>query len=114
MNEREEIAAGTTEALKDTGSSAREPAAAENSALNQPIVSQLSTPNSQAPRITDYELLRRIPGGSYGEVWLARSATGVLRALKVVCVLGSRGIPLHYTADDWAEDLHTFNATPAS
>jgi serine/threonine protein kinase len=29
-------------------------------------------------------LLRRIGGGAYGEVWLARSATGVLRALKIV------------------------------
>jgi hypothetical protein len=29
-------------------------------------------------------LLRRIGGGAYGEVWLARSATGALRALKIV------------------------------
>jgi serine/threonine protein kinase len=35
--------------------------------------------------VTDYDLLRRIGGGAYGEVWLARSrATGVLRAVKIV------------------------------
>jgi hypothetical protein len=35
-------------------------------------------------RIPDYELVRRIGGGSYGEVWLARSNLGDHRALKVV------------------------------
>lgn len=35
--------------------------------------------------VPDYELLKRIGGGAYGEVWLARSkATGVLRAAKIV------------------------------
>jgi serine/threonine protein kinase len=37
------------------------------------------------PPIPDYELLRRIGVGAYGKVWLARSsATGVLRAIKIV------------------------------
>ena len=28
-------------------------------------------------------------------------------------VLASRGMPLQYTADDWAEDFRTLNSTPA-
>jgi len=36
------------------------------------------------PRVPDHELLRRIGGGSYGEVWLARSLLGAYRAVKVV------------------------------
>lgn len=35
-------------------------------------------------RVPDHELIRRIGGGSYGDVWLARSVTGRLRAVKVV------------------------------
>src|SRR4051812_39062604 len=36
------------------------------------------------PTISNYELLRCIGQGSYGDVWLARSVTGTLRALKIV------------------------------
>jgi tetratricopeptide (TPR) repeat protein len=37
------------------------------------------------PTVPDYDLLRRIGGGAYGDVWLARSkATGTLRAAKIV------------------------------
>jgi serine/threonine protein kinase len=34
--------------------------------------------------VADHELLRRIGVGAYGEVWLARSVTGVYRAVKVL------------------------------
>ncbi|NNE91760.1 MAG: SUMF1/EgtB/PvdO family nonheme iron enzyme [Verrucomicrobiales bacterium] len=36
------------------------------------------------PDIPEFEILGRIGGGSYGEVFLGRSVTGVLRAVKVV------------------------------
>lgn len=36
------------------------------------------------PRIHDHETLRLIGRGAYGEVWMARSVTGALRAVKVV------------------------------
>jgi hypothetical protein len=38
----------------------------------------------QALDIPDHTLLRRIGQGSYGEVWLARNAIGIYRAVKVV------------------------------
>ena len=41
-------------------------------------------PAPPVPRVPDHELLRPIGGGSYGEVWLARSVMGTYRAVKVV------------------------------
>lgn len=37
-----------------------------------------------SPSIPDYELLREIGRGSYGTVWIARSVTGLFRAIKIV------------------------------
>ena len=39
---------------------------------------------SNRPQIPDHEVLRVIGRGAYGEIWLARSLTGALRAVKVV------------------------------
>jgi eukaryotic-like serine/threonine-protein kinase len=36
------------------------------------------------PSIPDHDVLRKIGGGSYGEVWMARGVTGAMRAVKVV------------------------------
>ncbi|SKB03151.1 Sulfatase-modifying factor enzyme 1 [Prosthecobacter debontii] len=41
-------------------------------------------PVRTAPEIRDHETLRLIGRGAYGEVWMARSVTGALRAVKVV------------------------------
>ena len=38
----------------------------------------------EAPGIPNFEIIRRIGKGSYGEVWLGRSVTGALKAVKVV------------------------------
>ena len=38
----------------------------------------------ECPRVPNHELLRVIGRGSYGEIWLARSLTGALRAVKIV------------------------------
>ncbi len=38
----------------------------------------------KVPNIPDHELMRRIGGGAYGEVWLARNVLGELRAVKVI------------------------------
>src|SRR6266516_262914 len=48
------------------------------------LAAQPSAPNLQPPSIPDHELLRRIGGGSYGEVWLARNVLGEFRAVKVI------------------------------
>ena len=44
----------------------------------------VTTINGVAPSISDYEFLRVIGRGAYGEVWLARNLTGSFVALKVV------------------------------
>ena len=38
----------------------------------------------QPPAVADYELLRCIGHGSYGDVWLARNVLGQFRAVKII------------------------------
>src|SRR6266540_4902929 len=51
-----------------------------------PTLQHSNTPIASVtpPHVPDHELLRCIGGGSYGEVWLARSVIGTWRAVKVV------------------------------
>ena len=44
----------------------------------------LSFPSRAKPKINDYELIRVIGRGSFGEVWIALDATGSACALKVI------------------------------
>ena len=59
--------------------SSREPTGAS---IGQPA--QPSITHCLPPTIPDHELLKKIGGGSYGEVWLARNILGCWRAVKIV------------------------------
>ena len=52
----------------------------------QRVQQSLAEPSASQPAasVPDHELLCRIGGGSYGDVWLAKNAVGTLRAVKVV------------------------------
>jgi TolB-like protein/Tfp pilus assembly protein PilF len=50
----------------------------------QPVELADAQPVLDAPQISDFELLRCIGRGSYGEVWLARNILGTYRAVKIV------------------------------
>src|SRR5947208_6510302 len=58
-----------------------QPASSPVGTDNTPFFQDSNTP---PPTIPDHELLRRIGGGSYGEVWLARNVLGDYRAVKVI------------------------------
>ena len=44
----------------------------------------MPTATRSNPIIPDFDVLRKIGGGAYGEVWMARAVTDTLRAVKVV------------------------------
>jgi serine/threonine protein kinase/WD40 repeat protein len=56
----------------------------ENLLGSSPSSSAEKIPSRPPPPIPDHDIIARIGAGSYGEVWLARSVTGALRAVKVV------------------------------
>ena len=63
--------------LPGAGESARQTPVAPNGSPPSPA-------STAPPPIPDHELIRLIARGSYGEVWLARSALGTWRAVKIV------------------------------
>src|SRR5262245_1768371 len=66
------------------------PDAKTEAAANRPDSGGASVPHSSPftkvppPEIPDYELIKCIGSGSYGEVWLARNVMGTCRAVKIV------------------------------
>src|SRR6185295_14191427 len=47
-------------------------------------LSSLEREAAPPPLVPEYELIRRIGHGAYGEVWLARNVLGTFRAVKIV------------------------------
>ncbi len=67
----------------DTGTATAESERALRAAVELKL-GGTAEPRPAPPVIPDHTLLRRIGRGAYGEVWLARSALGTLRAVKIV------------------------------
>ena len=71
--------------LKRTDSSSDNNPRQDLSELSSPVSpGQGHGSSSSPPEIPDHELLHRIGGGSYGEVWLARNVMGTYRAVKII------------------------------
>src|SRR5437762_9913039 len=62
---------------------ANDPVQSTGGAIGTPTL-QPSISRSSSPNIPDHELLKKIGGGSYGEVWLARNVLGGYRAVKII------------------------------
>ena len=55
-----------------------------NPVADSSLASSQGVPPHPAPAIPNFEMLRVVGSGSYGEVWLARNVMGALRAVKVI------------------------------
>jgi hypothetical protein len=75
------------EGYPDTHSSREADATKSSAALRAKLARQLDEPAARPldpPPIPDHTLIRCIGEGACGEVWLARSALGTLRAVKII------------------------------
>src|SRR6266487_2007595 len=75
-----------SESLREQALSAGPPSPDKCESIREQTTRQVSTgePARNVPCIPDFQLLRRIGHGSYGEVWLARNILGTYRAVKIV------------------------------
>jgi len=74
-------ASGTLSGRQGNGGAGR---AVSNPPASPSVTLDSQAPHHGPPQVPDHELLKKIGDGSYGEVWLARNAVGVLRAIKIV------------------------------
>ncbi len=91
---------GYSERLRKQAVLAGPPSSDKCESVREDATGQANTaePARDVPFIPDFQLLRRIGQGSYGEVWLARNIVGTYRAVKIVefcgdpsCCSQSRG-----------------------
>src|SRR6184192_3100914 len=77
---------GYSERLRKQAVLAGPPSSDKCESVREETTGQANTaePARDVPFIPDFQLLRRIGQGSYGEVWLARNIVGTYRAVKVV------------------------------
>src|SRR5437867_2625295 len=48
------------------------------------VVAHPDAASPQPPQVPEYDLLRRVGEGAFGEVWLAKNVLGTYRAIKIV------------------------------
>src|SRR5688572_31796290 len=48
------------------------------------MIASMMLTDPAPPHVPNHEMLRVIGHGAYGQIWLARSVTGTLRAIKIV------------------------------
>ena len=74
----------SSEPSETSGRTAPKSAGVAMRAALERVLGESGSPSPGCPAIPDHVLLQRIGAGAYGDVWLARSALGYLRAVKVV------------------------------